>query len=149
MNPPLVHVKITENHNQVYIIPHACWCPNMNASICQISTNRGGVGGGGGAPGMAGSGIFSILNGGIRDLAKIWGGNRDLRPPAGAGLSHFSWGETEFRLFCNFFGGIQNIIPSIWLFRLADPKPQFTKETETLTQDLSFHLSILGNNSTF
>ena len=41
--------------------------------------------------------------------------------------------------------------PSIWLFRLANPKPQFIHtnrrnriQTHTLTQILSFHLSILG-----
>ena len=46
--------------------------------------------------------------------------------------------------------------PSIWLFRLSDPKPRFIHtnqrnriQTQTLTQDLSFHLSILWNNSTF
>ena len=45
---------------------------------------------------MAGIRDFAILNGGIRDLAKFWVGNRDLRPPAGEGLNRFSWRKTGF-----------------------------------------------------
>ena len=51
---------------------------------------------GGGVTRNGGIRAFAVLNGGIRDLAKIWGGNWDLRPPAGAGLSRFSWRKTGF-----------------------------------------------------
>ena len=81
------------------------------------------------------------MNGGIPDLVKIWGGNRDLQPPAGTGLSRFSWQVTRIsRLrrdrnldyFAIFWRDSKYypFHPSIWFFRLADPKPQFTKETE-------------------
>ena len=75
-----------------------------------------------------------IRNGGIRDLAILNGGIRDLRPSAGAGLCCFSWREMGFLAT----GGDRNLDyfaifwrdskyypfhPSIWLFNLADPKP--------------------------
>ena len=69
---------------------------------------------------------LAISNGGIRDLAKIWGGIRDLRPPAGAGLSRFSWRETGSRhrrdrdldYFAIFWRDSKYypFHPSIWLF---------------------------------
>ena len=121
------------------------------------------VWGGGGVTWNGGIRDFAILKCGIRVSCQNLGRESGFATSGGSGIKSFfmaAKGISRHRRdrdldYFAIFGGIKNIISSILPFGslnwpIKTPVHQRNRiQTQTLTQELSFRLFILGSNSTF